>query len=188
MHRALGGSCTTEMYTWDLCNPMSQCHPSTFNENLKKKKTQHDATCKSLKAEGYSNKCFCDYLEKHVSPPKEEEYMEVGCFLVKHIAWKQIQLETEFYNIALDYCILVVYPKYFILFYFLMFYLFIFREGGREGEREGEKHQCVVCLLHTPYWGPGLQPRHVPWLGIEPATLWFGRPTLHPLSYTSQVS
>ena len=24
------------------------------------------------------------------------------------------------------------------------------------------------CLSHTPYWGPGLQPRHVPWLGIEP--------------------
>ena len=29
------------------------------------------------------------------------------------------------------------------------------------------------CLLHAPYLGPGLQPRHVPWLGIEPATLWF---------------
>ena len=29
------------------------------------------------------------------------------------------------------------------------------------------------CLLHTPYWGPGLQPRHVPWLGIKPVTLWF---------------
>ena len=29
------------------------------------------------------------------------------------------------------------------------------------------------CLLHAPYWGPGPQPRHVPWLGIKPATLWF---------------
>ena len=29
------------------------------------------------------------------------------------------------------------------------------------------------CLLCAPYWGPGPQPRHVPWLGIEPATLWF---------------
>ena len=26
------------------------------------------------------------------------------------------------------------------------------------------------CLSHAPNWGPGLQPRHVPWLGIEPAT------------------
>ena len=29
------------------------------------------------------------------------------------------------------------------------------------------------CFSHTPYWGPGLWPSHVPWLGIEPATLWF---------------
>ena len=29
------------------------------------------------------------------------------------------------------------------------------------------------CLWHAPYWGPGPQPRHVPWLGIEPVTLWF---------------
>ena len=28
------------------------------------------------------------------------------------------------------------------------------------------------CLLHTPYWGRGPQPRHVPWLGIKLATLW----------------
>ena len=24
------------------------------------------------------------------------------------------------------------------------------------------------CLLHAPCWGPGPQPRNVPWLGIEP--------------------
>ena len=36
------------------------------------------------------------------------------------------------------------------------------------------------CLLHTPYWGPGLQPRHVPWLGIKPVTLWFtGQHSIH---------
>ena len=29
------------------------------------------------------------------------------------------------------------------------------------------------CLLHAPHWGPGLQPRHVSWLGMEPVTLWF---------------
>ena len=28
-------------------------------------------------------------------------------------------------------------------------------------------------LLHTPYWGPDLQPKHVPWLGIKPATFAF---------------
>ena len=29
------------------------------------------------------------------------------------------------------------------------------------------------CLSRAPYWGPGPQPRCVPWLGIEQATLWF---------------
>ena len=28
-------------------------------------------------------------------------------------------------------------------------------------------------LSHDPHQGPGLQPRHVPWLGIKPGTLWF---------------
>ena len=45
---------------------------------------------------------------------------------------------------------------------FFLFSSFIFREKGMEGERGGEKHQCVVALLQAPYWGPGLQPRHVP--------------------------
>ena len=36
------------------------------------------------------------------------------------------------------------------------------------------------CLSHTPNWAPGLQPRHVPWLGIKPATLWFtGQRPIH---------
>ena len=36
------------------------------------------------------------------------------------------------------------------------------------------------CLLSTLYWGPGLQCRHVPWLGIEPMTLWFeGQHSIH---------
>ena len=46
-------------------------------------------------------------------------------------------------------------------------YLFIFRGRGAEEEGEGEKHRCVretsiSCLSHTPNWGPGPQPRHVP--------------------------
>ena len=36
------------------------------------------------------------------------------------------------------------------------------------------------CFSCTPYWGPGLKPRHVPWLGIKPATLWFaGQHSIH---------
>ena len=36
------------------------------------------------------------------------------------------------------------------------------------------------CHSHAPYWGPGPQPRHVPWLGIKPVTFWFaGRHSIH---------
>ena len=56
---------------------------------------------------------------------------------------------------------------------------------GREAEREGEKCQCardtsIGCLLHTPNWGPGPQPRHVPWPGIKPMTFGFaGQHSVH---------
>ena len=55
--------------------------------------------------------------------------------------------------------------------FFKRFYLFIFRQRSG-GEREGETAMCG-CFLCTPYWGPGPQPRHVSWLGIEVVTLWF---------------
>ena len=32
------------------------------------------------------------------------------------------------------------------------------------------------CVSRAPYGGPGSQPRHVPWLGIKPVTLWFAYP------------
>ena len=36
------------------------------------------------------------------------------------------------------------------------------------------------CLSNTRYWGPGLLPRHMPWLGIELTTLWFaGQRSIH---------
>ena len=68
----------------------------------------------------------------------------------------------------------------FFIFLLLSIYLFIFRQRGREGEREGEKHQCLVasCMPHTRE--PGLQPRHVPRLGIELAALCFtGQRSIH---------
>ena len=65
--------------------------------------------------------------------------------------------------------------KGFVLF-FLRFCLFLERWEGRE--EEGEKPQCVrdtsiSCLLQASSWGPGPQPRHVPWLGIELGTFLF---------------
>ena len=48
--------------------------------------------------------------------------------------------------------------------------------------REGRKREISMCgcLSHAPHWGPGPQPRHVPWLGTELVTLWFtGRRSIH---------
>ena len=43
------------------------------------------------------------------------------------------------------------------------------------------------CLLRAPYWGPGLKPRHVPWLGIELVSdPLVRRLAVNPLSHTSQ--
>ena len=51
---------------------------------------------------------------------------------------------------------------FFVFLFFLRFYLFIFRQRGMEVEREGKKSQCVIASHVPPYWGPGLQPSHVP--------------------------
>ena len=58
-------------------------------------------------------------------------------------------------------------------FFFKTLFIYFLREQGRKGEREGRETSMCGCLSHAPYWGPGPKPRHVPWLGIEPVTLWF---------------
>ena len=85
--------------------------------------------------------------------------------------WK---LKTSSYSLIKNIFIII----------FLRFYLLIFRKRRRKGEREGEKHPCVRdtligCLLWTPNWRPGPQPRHVPWLGIKLVT--FGSSGRHSL-------
>ena len=62
----------------------------------------------------------------------------------------------------------------------LIFFVFkdlfvIFREWGRARETS-----MCGSLSHTSYQGPGLQPRHMPWLGIELETFWFtGQHSIH---------
>ena len=59
----------------------------------------------------------------------------------------------------------------------ILFYLLLERGEGKE---KGRKTSLCGCLSHAPYWVPGLQPRQVPWLGIELATLWFtGQHPIH---------
>ena len=66
-----------------------------------------------------------------------------------------------------------------ISFCFSLFYLFIFIEGKGETKTRRETSLCG-CLSPAPYWGPDQQPRHVPWLGMKPMTLWFtGRYLIH---------
>ena len=54
------------------------------------------------------------------------------------------------------------------------YYLFLERGEGRVKERNINVWLPLLC----PH--AGLQPRHVPWLGIDPVTLWFtGQQSIH---------
>ena len=58
------------------------------------------------------------------------------------------------------------------IYYFLKFiYLFIYLDRG--AGRERERNINVWLPLPHPHWGRGPQPRHVPWPGVKPVTLWF---------------
>ena len=59
--------------------------------------------------------------------------------------------------------------------------LYLERAEGKEKERERNiKVWLPLMHPHCPNRGPGPQPRHVPWLGIKPTTLWFaGQHSIH---------
>ena len=105
----------------------------------------------------------CTYLCLNWSRKKE---------LIKNVSTNYAKEESSWKSIV---CILYFHCHVF----FKRFCLFIFREGKR-GRKRGKETPMCGCLSGAPYWGPGLQPRHVSWLGIEPATLWFsGRHSIH---------
>ena len=54
-------------------------------------------------------------------------------------------------------------------------------KGERKRGRESSMWETLVgCVSCAPNQGPGPQPRHVPWLGIKPATFWFtGQRSIH---------
>ena len=51
--------------------------------------------------------------------------------------------------------------KLIFLFFKKILFIYLFIEGKGERKRGRETSMCG-CFLCTPYWGPGLQPRHVP--------------------------
>ena len=56
------------------------------------------------------------------------------------------------------------------------FIIYLERGEGKEKERERRETSLCGCPSRVPNWGPGLQPRHVPWLGIEPVIFCFTGP------------
>ena len=65
-------------------------------------------------------------------------------------------------------------------FIFLKILFIYFQREGKGKRKRGRETSMCGCLSHTPYWGPGPQYRHVPSLGMEPATLWFaGQHSIH---------
>ena len=82
------------------------------------------------------------------------------------------------YNFFLPFLFLFLY----LFLIFRKIYLFLERGEGREKERRETcvRDTLIGCLLHNLNWVPGLQLRHVPWLGIELATFQFtGRHLIH---------
>ena len=61
--------------------------------------------------------------------------------------------------------------NYSFIYFFKILFIY-FRQRGMEGKREGNIN-VRLPLTHPPHWEPGLQPKHVPWLGIEPEALGF---------------
>ena len=45
--------------------------------------------------------------------------------------------------------------------FFFKEFIYFFLERG-EGIGTGREPSMCGCVSHAPYWGPGLQPRHVP--------------------------
>ena len=59
-------------------------------------------------------------------------------------------------------------------------FIYLFLERGEEKKKERERNINVWLPLARPHWGPSLQPRHVPWLGVQPVTLWLaGQCSIH---------
>ena len=63
-----------------------------------------------------------------------------------------------------------------------------FRKGGKKGEKYWcEKETSIDFLSYVPRLGLNPQPRHVPWLGIQPMTFWSAGPHSNQLRHTGRA-
>ena len=64
--------------------------------------------------------------------------------------------------------------------FFFKDFIYLFLEKGEGRVKERERSINMWMPVTCSPLGAGPQPRHVPWLGIEPATLWFaGQCSIH---------
>ena len=103
--------------------------------------------------------------------------------LCKHLSWNKppspqfhvpnalscLQMDFPF---LLDHSLLTCsFSDWSVDFFSFLILFILFLDGGEE---RGRETSMCGCHSHAPvYWGPGPQPRHVLWLGMEPVTLWF---------------
>ena len=145
------------------------CNHLHFNICGLKNRTVSYPTCSFVEFHRKLLSMVCVYVCVIQERPEEIDYTIRKC---SHSKWKEITFKSEVFELQYV-CRNVPFLKPIIIapFIFLRFYLFNFRQRERE-EETGDKYQCIVAS-YTPDLGPGLQPRHMPSLGIKPATFWF---------------
>ena len=133
------------------------------------------------------------HLKLLVWSPSEEEGMgrprdgllQKGSANHQHILWRKVfpvQSCPWVMSTAAALAAEVLGPRVDAVFFFFFKILFIYshRMGGR---KRGRETSMCGCLLHIPYGGRNLQPRHVPWPGIELVT--FSFPGWHSVHWTT---
>ena len=62
-------------------------------------------------------------------------------------------------------------------------FVYLLVERGERSEKERERNMLEIhrsVASHAPNWGPGWQPRHVPWPGVELFDSWAGAQSTEP--------
>ena len=102
--------------------------------------------------------------------------------MLKNTGWNSLFESLLHQHSVLEWITLLsnVCFQYFIFSIFFFKILFIYFLERGQGREKGREISLWGCLLPACDWGPGPQPRHVPWLGIKLVTFWFsGQSYIH---------